>query len=85
MVDSFTLKANIRPHVWQLVQEARAEQIASDYFLQQLRAEIESLSSDGIGGNDSIKIAFMQLENWTAEKVATLIKLNNNKKQNPDL
>jgi hypothetical protein len=63
-----------------LVQEARAEQTASDYFLQQLRAEIESLSSDVIGGNDSIKIAFMQLENWTAEKVATLIKLNNNKK-----
>jgi hypothetical protein len=75
LVDSFTLKANIRPHVWQLVQEARAEQTASDYFLQQLRAEI--------GEIDSIKIAFMQLENWTAEKVATIIKLNNNKKQSP--
>jgi hypothetical protein len=77
------LKANIRPHVWQLVQEARAEQTASDYFLQQLRAEIESLSSNGVGEIYSIKIAFMQLENWTAEKVATIIKLNNNKKQSP--
>jgi hypothetical protein len=77
------LKANIRPHVWQLVQEARAEQTASDYFLQHLRAEIESLSSNGVGEIDSTKIAFMQLENWTAEKVATIIKLNNNKKQSP--
>ena len=73
-VDSFTLKANIRPHVWQGVQEACAEQTASDYFLEELRAEIESLSSNEIGGSNSIKIAFMQLENWTGEKVAALVR-----------
>jgi len=59
------LKANIRPHVWQLAQEGCAEQSASNYLLQKLRVELESLSNTENDGINGFKIAFMQLENWS--------------------
>lgn len=73
--------ATIEPNLWvfyEITAKALdANKTAREQFFAQLRAEIEGLSE---GTESQIKIAFIQLENWSSDTVQSLMRSKKEKK-----
>ena len=69
-VADFTLKASIDPNLWQMYEAtSRIEnRTPTELFFSNLRTEIEGLR-DEEDSRGNIKIALIELENWTSETV----------------
>ena len=69
-VADFTLKASIDPNLWQMYEAtSRIEnRTPTESFFSNLRTEIEGLR-DEEDSRGNIKIALIELENWTSETV----------------